>query len=185
MRLSSGQLQLLPRLFPRLTKASLGMDWRLNRNEMTMFAQTMGDRLVHFHIFRDLTSYRWGSPNIATIGTESILGNETLQAIGSHCPNLESFRYGFHTGNYNLTDNNRDITEDGVIALVRDCQKLKHLSLFYTKRVGLRAFDFIAANNTGNLLELQVYGNNALMASEAKVTRARLGDKLNVFVAHL
>jgi hypothetical protein len=172
MRLCGCQLKALPILFPRLTKVSLGIDWRLKRNEVTTFVQTMGARLVHCHLFTDL---QYGNSNL-------YLGNETLQAIGSHCPNLESFRYRFH--DYMLADHESNITEDGVIALVHDCPKLKHLSLFYTKRVGLQAFDFIAANNnTGNLLELQVYGNDALMSSEAEATRARLGDKLNVFVA--
>jgi hypothetical protein len=57
---------------------------RYTGKDLQQFAKGMGDRLVQLHV----TGGR-------SLGERCF--DETLESIGLHCPNLESFRYGFST----------------------------------------------------------------------------------------
>jgi hypothetical protein len=82
-----------------------------------MLFKTMGPRLLRLH----LRAGREHSPH-------SRCFDSTLQYIGRHCPNLESFRYGFFDLNMSQEGDfaNADtVTGDGVIALLQGCSMLK------------------------------------------------------------
>jgi hypothetical protein len=80
----------------------------------------MGDRLVQLHVS-------------AWSGRERCF-DETLESIGLHCFNLESFRYGFLNG-WHEDAFEDTVTDNGIISLIKGCPKLKvcmpcHLRFF-------------------------------------------------------
>ncbi len=75
----------------------------------------MGGRLVQLHV--SATTGRGFNERERCF-------DETLESIGLHCPNLESFRYGvlanWHEDRYEAT-----VTDNGIISLIQGCNKLK------------------------------------------------------------
>ena len=71
------------------------------------------------------------------------------------------------------------LSEIGVIALLRSCSKLTHLSLIDTKNVGLAAFEFIADRNGSHLHHLDVEGVPSLFGgADADLVRFRLEEHI-------
>jgi hypothetical protein len=114
------ELLRLPALFPKLNRLRLCMR-HATRENLARFAQLMGERLVELHVFVGPGGER----------VSQFCSDDTLEAIGQHCSNLESFRYVLREGCWfvNL------ITKRGVFALVRGCPKLRHLNLITTRDV--------------------------------------------------
>jgi hypothetical protein len=106
------EMEELPTIFPNLKQISLEMLY-ITSKHLEHFAKGMGGRLVQLH----LSAGRG-------FGEHERCFDETLESIGLHCPNLESFRYGV------LVDWNEDryeaaVTDYGIISLIQGCKKLK------------------------------------------------------------
>jgi hypothetical protein len=106
------EMENLPFIFPNLKKVSLEM-LRSTSENLQQFVKGMGGRLVQLHV----------SAGRALQERECCF-DETLESIGLHCPNLESFRYGFledwHEDHFEDT-----VTDNGIISLIQGCPKLK------------------------------------------------------------
>jgi glutaredoxin len=106
------EMEALPVIFPNLKKVSLEMVRSTSEN-LQQFAKGMGGRLVQLHV----TAGR-------ACRERECCFDETLESIGLHCPNIESFRYGFledwHEGYFDDT-----VTDNGIISLIQGCPKLK------------------------------------------------------------
>jgi hypothetical protein len=100
-------------IFPNLKKLSSEM-LRFTSKSLQQFVKGMGGRLVQLH----LTAGRG-------LGENERCFDETLESVGLHCPNLESFRYGFFEDwhEYHFGDNT--VTANGIISLIQGCKKLK------------------------------------------------------------
>jgi hypothetical protein len=106
------EMENFPTIFPNLKKLSSEM-LRFTSTSIRQFAKGMGGRLLQLH----LTAGR-------TLGEYERCFDETLESIGLHCPNLESFRYGFLC-DCNEDHGERTVTDNGIISLIRGCKKLK------------------------------------------------------------
>jgi hypothetical protein len=183
----------LPALFPNLKKISLEMI-RFDSNRLEQFVKAMDGRLDGLHLLAGRESLR---------DTQCL--DATLETIGRYCPNLTSFRYGFH---WDYQENHFDetVTSKGIIALLRACPKLKvctmcgrllymHLVLLHNNSRPLlccsqnlelvnlqmienKAFDYIV--NSSNLSRLYVVGNPFLLDDRAMLDK--LGNKLDLTV---
>jgi F-box-like len=158
MRIDDKDLQTLPSVFPHL-KAVLFNTFKLTDLGMSSFCENMGHRLVSIRI---QSNNEYNSPS-----------DRTLKKIAVHCSNLEHFDY--------YTYQPCSFTHDGILALLKYCRKLKHLSLVRTPSVGKAAFEHIA--NAGELaLEcLYVVGNEELMTD--RTLCMRLMQKIAFFEA--
>ena len=74
--------------------------------------------------------------------TGNYIGDGTLIALTTVCPNLERFTYVLGTSYWNAGADG--LSERGVVALVRDGKRLARLELEGTQNVGLTAFQDIA-----------------------------------------
>jgi hypothetical protein len=101
-----------PAIFPNLKKISLEMI-RFDSNHLEQFLKATDGRLTGLHLLAGRDGARY-----------SLCLNATLETIGRYCPNLTSFRYGFHR---RLQENHFDetVTSKGIIALLRACPKVK------------------------------------------------------------
>jgi hypothetical protein len=106
------EMEKLPVIFPNLKKISLEMV-RYTSRDLQQFVEGIGGRLVQLHV----TSGRG-------VGERERCFDETLESIGLHCPNLESFRYGFLTDWHEECHENT-VTDNGIILLIRGCKKLE------------------------------------------------------------
>jgi hypothetical protein len=106
----SDEMPKLPAIFPNLKKISLEL-MHADSNSLEQFVKAMDGRLVGLNLLagRD--------------GRIQCL-DATLETIGRHCPNLESFRYGFRYDSQE-DDFEETVTEKGIIALLRACPKVK------------------------------------------------------------
>jgi glutaredoxin len=106
------EMEKLPVIFPNLKKISLEMLFSTSKS-LQRFTKGMGGRLVQLHV----TASRG-------VRERERCFDETLESIGLHCPNLESFRYGFfedwHEEQFEDT-----VTDNGIISLIQGCSKLK------------------------------------------------------------
>jgi hypothetical protein len=111
-RPSRDDMTKLPAIFPNLKKISLEM-FRFDSNHLEQFLKATAGRLAGLHLLAGRDRHRY-----------SHCLDATLETIGRYCPNLTSFRYGFH---WNFQENHFDetITSKGIIALLRACPKLK------------------------------------------------------------
>jgi hypothetical protein len=106
------EMENFPAIFPSLKKLSSEM-LRFASTGIRQFAKGMGGRLVQLH----LTAGRG-------YGKYQRCFDETLESIGLHCPNLESFRYGF-LSDWHEHYGERTVTNNGIISLIQGCKKLK------------------------------------------------------------
>jgi hypothetical protein len=106
------ELQKLPVIFPNLKKISLEM-LRSTSEQLQRFVRGMGGRLVQLHVSASRESRE-----------RDRCFDESLESIGLHCPNLESFRYGFFVG-WHEEEFDDTVTESGIISLIQGCPKLK------------------------------------------------------------
>lgn len=132
------QLQTLPTIFPHLSKIGVRIESATDTGIRKLIT-TMGERLLEIKIM----DYKG----------EAFLEDDTLRAIGEHCPNLAKFGYKM-TGIKTVP-----LTEAGVEALVHGCPKLSTLVLLNTKRVGLAVFESLANDEVfgANLSYLHLY----------------------------
>jgi F-box-like len=142
MSITDEDLQTLPSLFPHL-KAVLFNTYNVTDLGMLSFCENMGHRLVSIRIqSRD----GHNSPS-----------DRTLKKIAVHCSNLEHFDY--YTHSYQPCN----FTHEGISALLKNCRKLRHLSLVRTPSVGKAAFEHIADAGELALERLFVVGNEELI----------------------
>jgi hypothetical protein len=116
VRPHSDEMTNLPAIFPNLKKISLEMIF-FDCNSLEQFVKAMDGRLVGLNLLasRDSRGQDWRRNQCL---------DATLETIGRHCPNLTSFRYGFHW-DFQEDDFEETVTEKGIIALLRACPKLK------------------------------------------------------------
>lgn len=161
----SGEIRALPVIFPNLKKISLEMVF-CSSEDLQQFVTGMGGRLVQLHV----TAGRG-------VRERARCFDETLESIGLHCPNLESFRYGFFV-DWHEDEFEDTVTDNGIISLIQGCPKLKvcmpchcqwvlfcaapnisltpysrcclsqHLELVNLQDIGKRAFDYIALESS-------------------------------------
>jgi hypothetical protein len=110
----SDEMTILPAIFPNLKKISLEMFY-FNSNRLEQFVKAMDGRLAGLHLLASRESFRDGHRCL----------NATLETIGRYCPNLTSFRYGFHWRCFLEDQFDETVTSKGIIALLRACPKLK------------------------------------------------------------
>jgi hypothetical protein len=159
------QLVVLPNHFPHLTKIRFDM-WKVTNMGISSLAENMADRLLDLRIKGDTCEPPRG-----------YLLDSTLIQIASVCPNLERFAYWIRFQYYE--GEHDGLSEIGIMALLRNCNKLKHLLLVDTKQVGLAVFEFIAKANGGRLRHLDVQGVPSLFGStNADRVRLRLEEHI-------
>jgi hypothetical protein len=132
MKIDDAGLLSLPSLFPHLKAVQLGME-KATAAGIASFCERAGDRLVSIRIHDK-------SYHVRKKISDSIMKN----IIARSCPNLEHFDY---SGTYHNMDGFDDeFSDEGVIALLDGCSKLKHLALVvgsYKQGVGPVVFQHI------------------------------------------
>jgi hypothetical protein len=106
------EMEKLPVIFPNLKKISLEMLGSTSE-QLQRFVRGMGGRLVQLHVSASRESRE-----------RDRCFDKTLESIGLHCPNLESFRYGFFE-DWHEEQFEETVTESGLISLMQGCPKLK------------------------------------------------------------
>jgi hypothetical protein len=162
---SDEQLVALPNHFPHLRKIRFNM-WKVTNVGISSLSESMADRLLDLRI-KGYTSLNYAGRT---------LSDSTLIQVANVCPNLERFDYWISLQHH--VPENDALSEIGVMALLRSCTKLKHLSLIDTKKVGLAAFEFIANANGSHLRHLDVEGVPSLFGHNAGRVRSRLEEHI-------
>jgi hypothetical protein len=121
---------------------------RITENGLIRFVRKMADRLQGLQV----VSYK-----------SEGMSDAALLAIAGNCPNMKMLR---------ITRPTRT-SEEGIMAVLRGCPKLKKLSLDFAKEVGLEAFEFVAGGNAHNLKLLKVIDHPALMSNQDLCNRLR------------
>eukprot|EP00956_Cyclotella_meneghiniana_P017259 scaffold27914_cov35-Cyclotella_meneghiniana.AAC.1 len=100
--------------FPSLNALRIDTWFSLTSSGITSAVQMMGEQLLDLRIDAIL----------------SYVSQSTMEAIVTHCPNLEYFAY--RNNGYSYYPNSDDVTGESVVALVRACRRLHTVELYKT-----------------------------------------------------
>jgi hypothetical protein len=172
MHPDDNDLMKIASVFPHLGKIHLRMR-KITGKGLIQFAENMAERLVDLQLGAGYMS-------------ENYLSGNTLEAVSRHCPNLESF---FYDEKYHR----EPLSKESIIALVRNCPKLKRLAIMFTRQLSpeanmlqvnklqVEALEYIAANahNLCHFVFVVPFGQ--YQAVRSKPVYDRLDDKIEKF----